>query len=268
MDDNTKDLFSVKQAAKVCGLSRSTLLRLEERGLLTPAYIAAKSGYRYYDNHNISRIQQIQKFQWMGFDADEIIDYYAGAGKADELLARLEEKLFALQESVNEMRLRAHDVPDMSVSITKIPEMTCCVRSFQGASIQNKYDAMYAFFHECAERGIALAAEPLFIINERTDYLEGKISSTPFDSHACVPVLPEQAPEDAVRIPACTALSLLFYGDYRNINDAHLYLGRQVHERGLTPSGFIRGVSLVGPYVGREIDPKRYCSQLVLPVEE
>lgn len=268
MNDNTKDLFPITQAAKVCGLSRSTLLRLEKRGLLTPAYIAEKSGRRYYDNHNISRILQIQKFQWMGFDTDEIIDYYAGAGKANKLLASLEKKLSALQESVNEMRLRAHDVPDMSVSIIKIPEIMCCVRSFQGASIQNKYDAMYAFFHECVEKGIALAAEPLFIINERTDYLEGKISSTPFDSHACIPVLPEQAPEDAVRIPACTALSLMFYGDYRNIINAHLYLGKQVRERGLTPSGFIRTIGLVGPYVGREIDPQRYCSQLVLPVEE
>lgn len=268
MNQKPKDLFPITQAAKVYGISRSTLLRLEERGLLTPAYIAAKSGRRYYDNHNISRILQIQKFQWMGFDTEEIADYYASAGRADNLLARLEKKLSALQESVDEMRLRAHDVPNMSVSLIKVPEMTCCVRRFQGASVQNKSNAMYAFFHECVERGTALAAEPLFIINERTDYLDGMISSEPFASLACIPVLPEQAPEDAVRIPACTALSLLFYGDLRNINDAHLYLGRQVRERGLNPAGFVRGISLVGPYVGREIDPQRYCSQLVLSVEE
>ena len=163
MNDNTRDLFPITQAAKVCGLSRSTLLRLEERGMITPAYTAPKSGRRYYDNDNISRILQIQKFQWMGYDTDEIIDYYAGRGRADELLARLEEKLSALQENVDEMRLRAHDVPDMSVSVIKVPEMTCCVRSFRGASVQNKYDAMYAFFHECVEKGTALAAEPLFI---------------------------------------------------------------------------------------------------------
>ncbi|RKI28093.1 MerR family transcriptional regulator [bacterium 1xD8-6] len=42
-------------------------MRLEERGLLTPARTNAKSGYRYYDNNNIARILQIQKFQWMGF---------------------------------------------------------------------------------------------------------------------------------------------------------------------------------------------------------
>lgn len=44
-----KGLFPITQAADACGLSRSTLMRMEERGLLTPAYIAPKSKRRYYE---------------------------------------------------------------------------------------------------------------------------------------------------------------------------------------------------------------------------
>ncbi len=43
MDNHITGLFPITQAAEVCGLSRSTLMRMEERGLLTPAYIAPKS---------------------------------------------------------------------------------------------------------------------------------------------------------------------------------------------------------------------------------
>ncbi len=261
-------LFSIRQAAHACNLSRSSLIRLEEKGLLTPFCTDANSGYRYYDNNNISRILQIQKFQGMGFSPEEILSYYEGGGKADDLLATLEQKLSILQQQVAEMRLRSHDVPDMSLSIIEIPETICCVRKFQGPLIQDKYHASYDFFHECVEKGITLAPEPFFIINERTDYLEGKLSSAPFDSYICMPVLPEQAPEVAVHFPACIALSLLCYGNYNNINEAYLYLGEQVRKRRLTPAGYIRAISLVGPYVGREIDPQRYCSQLVLPVEK
>lgn len=261
-------LFSIRQAAHACNLSRSSLIRLEEKGLLTPAYTDEKTGYRYYDTHNISRILQIQKFQWMGFSPEEISSYYAGGGKADELLVTLEQKLYVLQQQVEEMRLRSHNIPDMSLSIIEIPEIICCVRRYQGSLLQDKYHASYDFFHECADKGISLAPNPLFIINERTDYLEGKITSTPYDFHVCIPVLPEHAPEDAVSVPACTALSLLIYGDYKNLNEAHLYLGEQVRKRGLTPAGYIRAVSLVGPYVGREINPNMYCSQLVLPIKE
>ncbi|MBO4997629.1 MAG: MerR family transcriptional regulator [Lachnospira sp.] len=272
MDSTTNEsdysLFSIRQAARACNLSRSSLIRLEDKGLLTPACTDAKSGYRYYDNNNISRILQIQKFQRMGFSPEEIISYYEGGGKADELLATLEQKLSVLQQQVTEMRLRSHDVPDMSLSIIKIPETVCCVRKFQGPLIQDKYHASYDFFHECVEKGIALAPEPFFIIDERTDYLDGKLSSTPFDSYICIPVLPEQAPKDALHFSACTVFSLLCYGNYSNLNEAYLYLGEQLRKRRLTPAGYIRLIALVAPYVGKEIEPHRYCTQFVLPVEE
>ena len=272
MDSTTNEsdysLFSIRQAARACNLSRSSLIRLEEKGLLTPARTDKKSGYRYYDNHNISRILQIQKFQRMGFSSEEIIYYYESGGKADELLAILEQKLSVLQQQIAEMRLRSHNVPDMSLSIIEIPETVCCVRKYQGALIQDKYHASYDFFHECVQKGIALAPKPFFIINERTDYLEGKLSSAPYDFYVCMPILPEQAPENAITIPACTALSLLGYGNYSRINEAYLYLGEQVRERGLTPAGYVRAIALVAPYVGKEIDQERYCSQLVLPIKD
>ena len=199
----------------------------------------------------------------MGFSTEEIISYYENSGKADELLATLEEKLSVLQQQVTEMRLRSHDVPDMSLSITEIPETVCCVRKYQGPLLHDNYHALYDFLHECTEKGIALAPKPFFSIHERTDYLEGKLSHTPCNSYACIPVLSEQAPEDAVHIPACTALSLISYGDYSNFDEAHLYLSEQLHKRGLTPAGYLQVIVLVAPYVGREINPQRYSSQLM-----
>jgi len=267
-DENAYSLFLINQAAHATNLSRSSLIRLEEKGLLTPAYTDPDTGYRQYNNDNIARILQIQKLQGMGFGPEEIRSYYANNGNAEGLLATLEQKLSTLQQQIAEMRLRSLDVPDMHVSIIKIPETICCIHKFKGTLIQDKYHALYDFFHECVERGIVLAPKPLFLMNERTDYLEGRIVPEPFDSYACVPVLPEQAPEDAVPIPACTALSLVYYGDYSNINDAYLHLGEQVRERGLTPAGFIRVIALVAPYVGQEIDQTRYCTQLMLPIKE
>lgn len=83
----------------------------------------------------------------------------------------------------------------------------------------------------------------------------------------CVPVLPEQAPEDAVSIPHLHSSSLLVYGSYSHIEEAYLYLGVQVRERGFTPAGYLKTIALVAPYVGKEINPDMYCSQLVLPLK-
>ena len=178
-NENDYSLFSIRQAAHACGLSRSSLIRLEEKGLLTPACTDAENGYRYYDNHSITRILQIQKLQQMGFRPEEILSYYESGGKADGLLASLEEKLSVLQQQIEEMRLRSHDVPDMSLSMITVPETVCCVRRYHGALAQDGYYAAYDFFHECVEKGISFAPIPFFSINERTDYLEGTLLPPP-----------------------------------------------------------------------------------------
>lgn len=71
----------------------------------------------------------------------------------------------------------------------------------------------------------------------------------------------------AVTLPACRALSVLYYGSYAGADEAFLRLGREAKERGLTPAGDPRVLGIVAPYTGREIETKRYCSRLVLPVE-
>ncbi len=112
------------------------------------------------------------------------------------------------------------------------------------------------------------AKELLFIVNERTDYLEGRISSDPFPFQVCVPVLPESAPECVVRFSSCEALSVLFYDDYSRLNEAWLRLGSEAKERGLSPAALPRGIGIVAPYTGWEIESSKYCSRAAMPVME
>ena len=104
MGTGKKQLFQITEAARACGLSRSTLMRMEEKGR------------RYYDNHNVARILQIEKFKAMGLSAGEIAAYFAHGGEASELLAALEK------------RLRATEPPSTSVQMMTLPAVTCCMR--------------------------------------------------------------------------------------------------------------------------------------------
>ena len=268
MEKDTKALFQITEAAHACGLSRSTLMRLEKKGLLVPAYIAPESGRRYYDNFNVARILQVEKFQAMGLNAEEIAAYFIRGGEASALLAALEKRLLELQRSVEEMRLRAAEGPSISVQVMQLPAVTCCTRRCEGHTIAEKYNAMYDFYGQCVRQGCSLSHEPIFTISERTDYLEGCVGDTPYPFHVCVPVRPENAPKEAVTLPECRALSVLYYGDYSGVDEAFLALGREGRERGLKPAGFVRVLGIVAPYTGREIETRRYCSRLALPGEE
>ena len=268
MEQNKKALFQITEAAHACGLSRSTLLRMEEKGLLTPACIAAESGRRYYDNHNVARIMQIEKFKAMGLGTEEIAGYFARGGEVTDLLSVLERRQREIDRGVEELRLRAGESGGMSIQIMTLPAVTCCTRRCEGHTIADKYNAMYDFYGQCVRRGCRLSREPIFTISERTDYLEGRIDDTPYPFHVCVPVRPENAPKEAVTLPECRALSVLYYGDYSGVDEAFLALGREVRARGLKPAGFVRVLGIVAPYSGREIETQRYCSRIVLPVEE
>ena len=124
MKMDKKKLFQITEAAHACGISRSTLMRMEEKGLLTPAFVAPDSGRRYYDNHNVARILQIEKFKAMGFSTDNIVDYFSKGGEASNMLDVLTKRLNDLQRSMEEIRLRAEEKVSISVQIMTIPEVT------------------------------------------------------------------------------------------------------------------------------------------------
>lgn len=268
MENQKKSLFQITEAARACGLSRSTLMRMEEKGLLTPAYIAPDSGRRYYDNFNVARILQIEKFKSMGLSNEEITAYFAHGGDASQLLAALESRLRELERSVKEMRLRAAGTADISVQEIILPAVTCCMERCEGHTIAEKYAAMFDFYGRCIRRGCVLSDEPIFTMLERTDFLEGRIDNKPYPYFVCVPVRPETAPPDAVLLPECRALSVLYYGDYDNVEACWLTMGQELKARGLTPAGSPRVLGIVAPYTGREIETRRYCSHLVLPIAD
>ncbi len=266
MTKKKEKLYQITEAARACGVSRSTLMRLEEKGLLKPAFVSEESGRRYYDNFSVAHVLQVAKFKSLGLDNEEIIRYYESGGQMKDLLNALELKLYELQNGVEELRLRSAEAGTYSICEMVIPEMICIMRKSMGHTIKDKYDASFALYSECIRKGYRLSDEPLFTISERTDYLEGYIGNEDYPIFSCVPVK-EKVPE-AVVLPRCKVLSVLYYGGYDGADDAWLKLGSEVKRRNLKPTGAPRVLGLVAPYTGKEIDEKRYCSRFVVPIEQ
>lgn len=229
-----KKLFQISEVSKACGVSRSTIMRMEEKGLLKPTYVSPDSGRRYYDNFAVSHILQIGKLRSMGLTNDEIIKYYSDGG-----------------EIVSEMIL---------------PEVYCMVKRCTGLTIQDKYNEMFAFYGECVKNGYELSDEPLFAIQERTDFMEGRIGTEPYAFSVCVPVK-DRTIKGVKRLAACRVLSVLYYGDYGHSDENWLKLGKELKARNLKPAGYPRALGIVAPYTGKEMDASRYCSRLVIPIE-
>lgn len=63
--------YTVKQVAKLSGVSVRTLHHYDEVGLLKPACVGA-NGYRYYGREELLRLQQILFHRELGFSLEEI----------------------------------------------------------------------------------------------------------------------------------------------------------------------------------------------------
>lgn len=261
-------LFTMGQAATATGVSRSTIMRMEARGLLEPAYVSPSSGNRYFDLYNVSRILSVQQLLEMGFSNSEARLYFSSGADAAELLELVEQRLRMLQRTFEEMQLRATTDKHLSIRLCGIDEGWFYVeRHGAGLTLQDKYNANYAAHCHCIEKGIRLGLGSQMCVNYRTDFLDGRIDPAPYPFDSYVPVYPGQTAPGIVRERAYTALVLYYCGELGELDDAYLRLGREVRERGLTPSGYVRAEGIVGPPVGRNVDMSKYRCRLILPVE-
>ncbi len=246
---------------KCCGVSRSTILRLENRGLLTPAHVDENTGYRYYDIYNVTKVLHIQLFLNMGLTYDDAYLYYMSNGKSPEILASLENRIMLLTRAYNEMKLRIDDKQHLQLEIVKLPEYVCYQKEFKGTTWSDKYRDMYNLFGEVIEKGYRpLISERLFDINKSNDGENAYI--------CCVPLEPSCADDNTVFYPSCTAISVLCYGNEKTTKKAHAELDEKIRTLGLKPTGCKRGIGIVSGYTGKEFSWENYVSCIAVPIED
>ena len=70
-NDNTNDIYSISEFAKVCGTTKDTLYHYEKQGILIPA-TDENNHYRYYSINDFHLFQFIAHLRRLGFSISEI----------------------------------------------------------------------------------------------------------------------------------------------------------------------------------------------------
>ena len=71
MNETTNTMYTVKQLADLAGVSVRTLHYYDEIGLLEPSYVG-ENGYRYYEDAELFRLQQILLYRELDLSLAEI----------------------------------------------------------------------------------------------------------------------------------------------------------------------------------------------------
>jgi DNA-binding transcriptional MerR regulator len=266
-----RKLFTVKDVSRACGISRATLLRMEESGFLTPFRVDPDSGYRYYDTGNIAAIGQYQWLQSAGLSRTEIADLYHGRIDSEKFLEEQRRKLEAMRRFVHEFELRYDRSKDHTLSLTTLPATTCYCAEIRGSSSFNESGMLGYLAHErCIAEGYRLlGSEPMSVLRE--DWSTWAVD--PFSDYGftiCIPVVPGpgwESDQNLRHFPATEALSIIGFGDYSVIPGLWKCLLEEADARGLEPAGLGRLIGLVAPYVGDHVRPDEYCYECVIPIK-
>jgi DNA-binding transcriptional MerR regulator len=101
-------MFRIGDFSRLARVTIRTLHHYDEAGLLQPAHVDHRTGYRYYTATQLQTLQRILLLKDLGFALDDIRDLLGADCPASQFLQRLEERRAQLAESISsdQSRLR------------------------------------------------------------------------------------------------------------------------------------------------------------------
>ena len=263
-----RKLFTIREVARTCGISRTTLIRMEECGFLKPYRIDPQTGYRYYDADNITSIGQYLLLQNLGLSRSEISDVYYQRVDPVEFYRTQRAKLARLTRLLNELELRVDHSKNYTTSFTDLPKLTCYCTDLDSASAEGLETAAYESYGQCIKDGLHIqVTEPLFVIRN-DDWNVNLPLQEKSDMTFCIPVSDAADADPHLRIfPATRAFTMISFGDYSHLPLLCKKIWGEIKRRRLTPTGPVRINALMAPYVGSHIKPDDFCGEVIVPVD-
>lgn len=272
--DIRTDLFSVKQACRLTGMSRAMLIKLEEAEFLKPREINEKTGYRYYDTFNIFKILQYKRLRLAGLSQNEIFEFYReGNESIEKVLAKLSLQQKILEKSIELLSIRTSKDKHYSFSFYDFDEMTCLVKKEVIHNLEEANIVGYNLSAEALSRGfMPQVSEEMWAENMGMEgMVKGSMERQIKVYQPIEPDIPDEADKNGVEVvPPCHTFSILMYGlenDAEIVNPYKLLLD-EIERRELTPTGEpVRMQAIVARYTAMHFEEKEHVFRIAMPIE-
>lgn len=109
--------MQIKQFAEFCGVSVRTLHYYDEIGLLKPCYVDEYTGYRYYDDSSVIRMQEILFYRELDFSLKSISEILSSPDYDKEKALEDQKKLLILKKERLERLISAIEGAGKGVTV-------------------------------------------------------------------------------------------------------------------------------------------------------
>ena len=265
------EFFMVNQVAHACSVSRATILRLENDGLITPSFKDPDSGYRYYSVEDLMRVRMILSLRNSGFSSALIQKYLAQPDDVSPLIKEVEERIRIMTNTLNVLRQQSVASGACAVSrrTTRVTNYYENVREMPGGR-KNVDGLMQETLREAIDAGMRLNldATPI-VLTDRTDILHGAYDlNNKYTYIACIPVMNKPGGR-VIAHPAGDVMYTLWDGDDVTLIECMTRLVQAIRDEGLMPLGPI-GLEMLTPgrMIGSPVsdEPSQELFRIGMPV--
>ncbi len=262
-------LFTIAQAANACGVSRSTLLRMEDEGLLTPA-LHEEGKYRYYSAVNVMQAMQIYAMHSMGLTHREIRPLVDTPEELGSVIEQLETMRNNLDHVITNLKKRTLQDSSTVMGLLNHPETLCYIRSYDVEG--SRFDLgqyLMETFSEAIREGCRFDwNKPPFIRVCRPDLAKGTFQPGLYKYHICVPIVSHpKGCRDISTVLQRRVLSVTWHGRVTDLPNRTLTLAAEARSRGLKPTGWFHAILMLLNTPPRDMGKQSQVLQLGCIVE-
>ncbi|MEX2316538.1 MAG: MerR family transcriptional regulator [Pirellulales bacterium] len=270
-------MFSIGEFSRISGLPVRTLRFYHERGLLVPAAVDCETGYRTYDARNLEKARVIVELRDMEFSLDNIGEIFAGCEDDADLLGHLERQRESLRTRLTHIRRvveqidaivhaerAARETDKMSKADFEIQERSVGPQLIAGLRMKGRYSEMGPVFGRLGKLvGRYIGGKPLCL------YYDGEYREEDADFEPCFPLRKKVEMDglDVRELPAVQAVTLVHRGPYQELRRSYARAFQYMKEHGYDVASPTREVYLKGPGMIFRGNPKKYLTEIQLPID-
>ncbi len=269
-------MFSIGEFSTISGIPVRTLRFYHEESLLVPAAVDVETGYRLYDEGNLEVARVIVALRGLEFSLEEICEILTGASDDAEVLAHLERQRHAMAgrmqhfrgvvkriDEIIQQQREAREIQKMATAMFEIEERNVEPLMVAAVRMTGRYcEIGQGLGTLCRRLGRHIAGKPMCL------YYDGEYREDDANFEPCVPVRKRvEADGISVReLPAARCVTLVHQGPYEELRRSYARAIKYAKDRGYEITLPTREVYLKGPGMIFRGNPKKYLTEIQLPI--
>jgi DNA-binding transcriptional MerR regulator/effector-binding domain-containing protein len=267
-------VFSIGEFSKITGLTVKTLRFYHDKGLLVPAFVDDRTGYRYFDVHQIDKARLITGLRGLEFSLEQIGEMLAASEDEADILDFLQRQRTHLKQKMRQYRgivgsldkiIQSEREARMAMqnSTFTVEEKLLDPVLIAGVRMKGRYSECGKGFAKIGRAFGRHISGKCFLMHYDSEYKEDDA-----DFEACMPIRKGKEVDGITvrELPGGRCVTLLHKGPYQELSRSYAKILTYIKEQGYEIVIPTREVYLKGPGIIFKGNPKNYLTEIQVQI--